>query len=532
MGMLRGITTVVAMVACNAVAQSYTWTDVTPPDYRVEGVGIHPLDGSIIVRGLSATGTAPYVMYSNDHGRSWNPPLTPLPHARSLFVHPGLPGVVFATVLGPNAEELYRSADFGRTWSLRFTGGKGDTIDIFGADPLDVHAAYALLKPNLACHGAFGCLYDRPWDVIRTHDDGASWTTLSTLLGDRFATYAFPSGPTPANPDRLFLTALDHFVLVSRDRGASWSPAESPPGFSLKAIIPDPLRGNVLYGYAYYFLTTDYISHNVSLRSDDGGSTWRVLLDSRFAAMPVIVNPARGRTLWIGPEPDGPYTFAFQKSDDAGETWRAVPYPGTYLFTSPNPLENYAFQGLVLSVAEPDTVYLVQNYHLFRGVPSSSPDPIVVEFQYEGNRYWLTSLEGEAVSQDYRQQPGDVKRTGMKWGVWRADDAPAGAVGSCRFWSKPQSGLRTRVLVQQGFECESLRRDPNWILEAENEFYTLPVVNGACAAGSVAVRRFHNLKADVNHRWVADDATAAEMRSRGWYDEGVRFCGRPMGSNE
>ena len=187
---------------------------------------------------------------------------------------------------------------------------------------------------------------------------------------------------------------------------------------------------------------------------------------------------------------------------------------------------------MVVSPAEPGVVYLVWSSRLYRGVPSVAPDPVVVEFQYEGNRYWSTPLDGEAVSQDYRQQPGDVHRTGLRWGAWRSDDAPAGALGSCRFWPKPETGLRTRVLVQQGFECEAIKSSGAWILEAENEFHTLPPISGSCPAGSIAVRRFNNLRADLNHRWASDEAVAADMRARGWYDEGVRFCARPLGQNE
>ena len=39
-------------------------------------------------------------------------------------------------------------------------------------------------------------------------------------------------------------------------------------------------------------------------------------------------------------------------------------------------------------------------------------------------------------------------------------------------------------------------------------------------------------KSSVNHRYVADLAVAQQMRPAGWYDEGVRFCARPLGSNE
>jgi hypothetical protein len=57
-------------------------------------------------------------------------------------------------------------------------------------------------------------------------------------------------------------------------------------------------------------------------------------------------------------------------------------------------------------------------------------------------------------------------------------------------------------------------------------------VEGACPAQLLPVRRFYNLQSNVNHRYVADAATVAEMRAAGWYDEGVRMCARPLGADE
>jgi hypothetical protein len=292
------------------------------------------------------------------------------------------------------------------------------------------------------------------------------------------------------------------------------------------------MRANVLFGHLQYIDNSDAsraLNQNVTLRSEDAGATWREVFRSSTVAGPVIVDPLHSRTLWFAwPEYVNGSGFLLYRSDDAGNSWQTIPYPDSdfAVWVSFNP------QGLFPSSSEPGIVYVINSGRLYRGVPSRVPDPVVVEYQYEGDRYWATSLDGEAVSQDYRQQPGDVKRTGMRWGAWRADDAPAGALGSCRFWPKPQTGLRTRVLVLQGFECDILKRDAGWILEGENEFYAVAPTGNACPGNLIAVHRLHNLKPDLNHRWAADGAVVAEMKARGWFDEGVRFCARPLGSNE
>jgi hypothetical protein len=289
-------------------------------------------------------------------------------------------------------------------------------------------------------------------------------------------------------------------------------------------VSGDPLRANVLYGRRLVW-DTENSYHSSVMRSDNGGLAWREILVSPTPDPRLIIDPAHPNVIWIIDwERD-----TFLLSDNRGETWQSVPFP------LPKPTPNYSWpRTLVPSPGEPGVVYAVQYGRLFRGTPSVKRDPVVVEFHYDIDRYWITSLDNEAVSQDWRKEPGNVFRTGERFGVWRADDAPAGAVGSCRFWPRPQTGWRTRIIVLKDGECESIRSDPNWILEGEDEFFAVPSRDHAtCPAGLMPVRRFHNLQPDFNHRWVADPALFAEMRvQRAWYDEGVRFCARPLGSNE
>jgi hypothetical protein len=68
-----------------------------------------------------------------------------------------------------------------------------------------------------------------------------------------------------------------------------------------------------------------------------------------------------------------------------------------------------------------------------------------------------------------------------------------------------------------------------WTFES-HAFATTPAAGGACAAGLTAVRRFYNNPATgaaMNHRYATSAAVAAEMRGRGWIDEGVVMCAHP-----
>jgi hypothetical protein len=330
-----------------------------------------------------------------------------------------------------------------------------------------------------------------------------------------------------------------HGAYVSRNSGNSWTAFDPGTAAPLRWIRADPRLANVLYALRERTEPFDSPGNGSGaiLRSEDEGASWRVIysFENYWAYINVkpdlAIDPARPNQLWLFGLEAGVF-----RSTDRGETWTKVMEGAT-------PARRYdggfypdleaIVNKVVVNPADSGVVYAAQGPRIYRGMPSQRPDPVVAEFHYDIDRYWLTSLDGEALSQDYRKEPLNVWRTGSRWGAWRADDAPAGAVGSCRFWSSPRSGLRTRVLVQQGFECEALKSSPDWILEAENEFFTVPPAAGACGNGLVAVRRFNNLQPDANHRWVTDDAIAAEMRGpRAWYDEGVRFCARPLGANE
>jgi hypothetical protein len=527
---------------------TYVWKDVAPDltSTYLSQIVLHPMDSRrLLLSGgfkFGDTGFFSGLISSVDGGSTWTPTggVTPL-WLQDFSAHVGLPGTLFGDVRGnistyngisppgpPAPGRVYRSEDFGNSWTLVGTTWEdGMSFVPFGADPTEVNRVFAVVTRQFSCGIIFpGCRDIQHLGIAVSHDGGRTWelspgmAEISAHLLQRIDVKA----PVPADPKRMFAVTKE-VVFVTRDGAASWSRFDTGAVRSVRAIRADPRRSNVLYAIRQPLGGGD----GDVLRSDDEGVSWKSIFTYHNAASSLewfpdlAIDPARPDDLWLfGLE------LGIHHSSDGGRSWSRIGIAAD----QPVATQYELVRQLVLNPADPGAVLVEYQGRLLRGTPSVPRDPVIVEFQYEADRYWNAATAGEAFSQDYRMEPGHVHRTGLRFGAWRSDDAPAGAVGSCRFWPRPETGLRTRVLVLKGFECDAVKRDPGWTLEAEDEFYALPPAGGSCPAGLVPVRRFHNLKADLNHRLVGDASTAAEMLSRGWYDEGVRMCARPLGDNE
>jgi hypothetical protein len=394
---------------------------------------------------------------------------------------------------------------------------------IQGADPLNPARIFGL-----------GSTPDRSTALVQSLDRGNSWTTLFAP-GTAYSAQT----PTRVKPAQMFVSAYTYATFsqttyVSGDSGATWAPFTSTAPGMFRWLRQDTHRSNVIFGLRGP--PTTYTPPYDVLRSDDGGLTWRVLLTftrPNELGPELSIDPFRVDDLWLWNAIEG-----VLHSEDGGAHWEAA--GGVSGFFSPDFSQNtigqhfidYGFARVILNPADSDVTYVIWKGKLYRGDRAARRDPVLVEFNYEDDRYWVSATQGEAVFQDSRMEPGHARRTGLRFGAWRADDAPAGALGSCRFWPKPETGLRTRVLVLQGPECEFLRANPGWILEAENEFYAVAPVNDVCPPGLAAVHRLPNMRPDLNFRWASDAAVISQMVARGWVDEGPKFCGRPLGSDE
>ena len=540
-----------------AAISAPVFTDITPPPEpnrapSIRHVAVHPLDPDRLLV-LTDSG----VRLSRDAGATWTAPAVqpPLSRTERLFVHKGRPGTVFAQIEGsrsiriPNSHrggELYRSTDFGESWPVT-TGGYRANDDLilspFASSPEAPEILLATYRTPLV---GYVFHYETGTDVgfLFSRDGGSTWRELSSMGTRPGPMHAFGQvrygiidveGPVPAAPHRLFFTTADFGAFASNDDGMTWKRFPATLDTRLFQVRQHPQDPAVLYAIG---TLPDGLNGGV-LRSNDGGESWELafaLPVQGSAAGPMIheghlaLDPAQPRRLWLTHLEKGVFL-----SEDGGTSWTSVGFAAEYARNGPYdtsplvPRMDTIVRTLVTSPADSSQVYLVWKDRLYRG----SLEPrrrVAVEYQY-GDRYWLTGDTAEALSQDYRAN--EAVRTGQRFGLWSRLDAPQAARAMCRFQGRPSHGQSSRFLAVDGFECDVVKGIPQFVLEGEGEYFAVPPSeSGACAAGLVPVRRFNNLQANVNHRYVADPAVAEQMRAAGWYDEGVRMCARPLGSNE
>jgi hypothetical protein len=510
---------------------------VTPPapegqSNSIGRIAVHPLDGRhVFVEGLGV---------SRDAGATWTGDRRQGTSER-LFAPKGQPGVLFRQIAGsrvqlPRSDEsVYggvtsRSTDFGESWSQvhgPITAADDSAISPFASDPGRPDHIYATLRTPFKCGGTCTFAF-LPGDIsiVDSIDGGLTWRAASAgLPGPNipFLQFGFQAGegPAPAAPSRLFFTLSQQGAFVSEDNARTWKPLGTE-STGLAWVRQDPHRANVLYalGNRITAFRADI------LRSDDAGATWRTLrrVDntnfSQSSIMPMLtLDPVRPGRLWLTGLEAGVFL-----SEDGGESWANIGFAGQTV-DHPGVEWGTVVTELVPAPGDSPEVYLVWRNRLYRGGVGLR-DRVAVEYQHD-DRFWITADPAEAGFMDYRQS--DALRSGEGFGLWSALTAPAGAIGICRFQGNPASGQHSRFITLQGGECEAVKRDTRWVLEGQNEWFAMPpTADGSCAAGLVPVTRFFNGKADANHRYVADAGAAAQMRARGWIEEGIALCARAL----
>ena len=241
----------------------------------------------------------------------------------------GVPGQPNVFYMGQVNGGVWKSDDYGRTWTPIFDSQPTGSIGAIAVAPSDANIIYAasgegLQRPDLSVGNG----------IYKSTDAGQTWTHLGLREGQQIPALAVD----PRDANHLFAAVFGHpygpneqrGVYASTDGGANWQKAlyvDENTGAS--DIAMDPSNPDVLYAslwesrQAPWEFVNDYAgTHGGIFKSTDGGKTWNKLT-TRPAA-------SRVRPMWPSPPSDSRRLYAsvafgreiaIYRSDDAGENW-------------------------------------------------------------------------------------------------------------------------------------------------------------------------------------------------------------------
>jgi photosystem II stability/assembly factor-like uncharacterized protein len=244
---------------------------------------------------------------------------------------PGLPNVFY---VGVNNGGVWKTTDYGHTWTPIFDSQPTGSIGALAVAPSNPNVLYVgsgegLQRPDLSTGDG----------VYKSLDGGKTWRHLGLRDGQQIPALLID----PANPDRVFVAVLGHpygpnaerGVFRSMDGGKSWDKVlYKDENTGAVALAFDP--GNAQTVYAVLWSSRQGPWENAAwqgsgsglYKSADGGTTWKQLTKG----LPTT-KEGLGR-IGIGVAPNAPqclYAMVDAKersgvyvSEDAGESWKRV----------------------------------------------------------------------------------------------------------------------------------------------------------------------------------------------------------------
>ncbi|MGA8143740.1 MAG: hypothetical protein WB987_07620 [Candidatus Acidiferrales bacterium] len=253
---------------------------------------------------------------------------------RALAGVPNQPNVFY---IGAVNGGVWKSTDYGRTWSPIFDSQPTQSIGAIVVAPSDPNIIYVasgegLARPDLSVGDG----------IYKSTDAGKTWTHLGLRNGQQIPGLAVD----PRDPNRLLAAALGHpygpseerGIYLSTDGGQNWtkvlSKNENTGGDQVEF---DPSNPDIAYASMWSVRQGPWEDANEYQRPDgglfkssDGGKTWRPLasgLPKELVQIHFAIaqsQPARlyavAGTLEAGEYGSGKGLGVY-RSDDSGETW-------------------------------------------------------------------------------------------------------------------------------------------------------------------------------------------------------------------
>jgi photosystem II stability/assembly factor-like uncharacterized protein len=255
--------------------------------------------------------------------------------ARALAGVPSEPNVFY---IGFDDGGVWRSTDYGSTWTPLFDDQPTGSIGAIAVAPSDPNVIYVgsgagIIRPDLATGDG----------VYKSTDAGKTWTHLGLHDTEMIANIEVD----PRDPNRLFVAALGHpygpnaerGIFRSLDGGRTFEKVLYKDEYtSGDDVRIDPENPNTVYA-AMWQQQQSFIegggfggTSGGLFKSTDGGTTWRPLnegLPGGIVQANLAIAPGNSRTVYAmiaapSQEPNarpGATVVGFYKSSDGGEHW-------------------------------------------------------------------------------------------------------------------------------------------------------------------------------------------------------------------
>jgi len=293
---------------------------------------------------------------------------------------------------------VWKSTDYGRTWSPIFDEEDTQSIGAIAVAPSDSNIIYVasgegLHRPDLSIGNG----------IYRSSDAGKTWTHLGLHDGQQIPAIAVD----PTNPNELFAAVLGHpygpnderGIFRSEDGGQTWSKVlfkdENTGGSD---VLIDPKNPEVVYASLWdarlgpWEDKNNYEGTNGGLfKSIDGGTTWKQLtngLPADLVQINVAIAVSDPQRLYatVSTKAEGAYGsnkgLGVYRSDDAGLNWQRIT-------DDPRPAMKIGGGDLPVPVVDPQNPDIVYSTSI---VTCKSTD---------GGKTWI-SLRGAPGGDDYQ----------------------------------------------------------------------------------------------------------------------------------
>ncbi len=246
----------------------------------------------------------------------------------------GIPGKPNVFYMAPNNGGVWKTTDYGHTWSPIFddqpTGSIG-TLALAPSNPeiIYVGSGEGLRRPDLSVGDG----------IYKSSDGGKSWKHLGLRDAQQIAAILVD----PKDPNRLFVAAVGHpygpnaerGIFRSLDGGENWEKVLSKNDDVGGADLAfDPRNAQTVYGVLWASRRPPWTTGNSYgaagsglYKSEDGGKTWRELTKglpsgSDLGRIGIAIAPSDPKRMYAMVQSQS--AGGVYRSEDAGESWTHV----------------------------------------------------------------------------------------------------------------------------------------------------------------------------------------------------------------